>query len=234
MAYLGSYWDGSRWGSDQDETTDAFSGRLSFRTQTTVTAASDQILAYAQQADETTSGAWSAFDTQIQFGRQTNTTAGSDTTTWDLGQIATDRFTTRCWNMTTNGFSEIGKLKNALMKIFEKVPKDLIKTKEDKKLVKAKEKSEKLLKDWLSPAEYEGLKNKGEIEIPSLEDEDVIFIVKRDPNQMVDIKKKGIYSHKLCAVAEDLDYPVGDQLLSKIALIKTNEKQFKEIAIRHG
>ena len=52
------------------------------------------------------------------------------------------------------------------MQIFEKVPKDLIKTKEDKQLVKAKEKSEKLLKEWLSPAEYESLKKKGEIELP--------------------------------------------------------------------
>ena len=61
----------------------------------------------------------------------------------------------------------------------------------------------------------------------------MIFIIKKDPNQMVDVRKKGQYSHKLCAVAEDFDYPVGDQLLSKIALLKTNEKQFKEVAIKH-
>jgi len=51
---------------------------------------------------------------------------------------------------------------------------------------------------------------------------------------MVEVKKKDKYSHKLCLVAEDMDYPIGDQLLSKIMMLKTDEKKFKEIAIRHG
>ena len=131
------------------------------------------------------------------------------------------------------GFSEIGKLKHALMQIFKKVPTDLIKSDEDKKLVKAKEKSEKLLKDWLSPMEYQGLIDKGELEIPSEDDEDIIFIIKKDPNSMVDVKKKGEYQHKLCLVAEDMDYPVGDQLLSKLMMLKTDQKKFKELAIKH-
>ena len=40
--------------------------------------------------------------------------------------------------------------------------------------------------------------------------EKVIFIVKRDPNAMVDVTKNGKYSHKICAVAKDLDMPVGE------------------------
>jgi len=130
-------------------------------------------------------------------------------------------------------FSGIGQLKNALMNIFQKVPKKLIKTKEDKQMVIAKEKSEKLLKDWLSPAEYLGLINKGEIELSS-EEEDVIYVIKKDPNAMVEVKKGGKHSHTLCAIAEDLEFPVGDQLLSKVLLLKTDEKKFKETAIRHG
>lgn len=214
-------WDANATGTLNLNSDSNYAFRTSANTTITADTTTGQVLTFSYPRDVR----WTAFDAQTD----TQTTAG---TAWDVGQAQSDTYTAR-WNLSF-GFSEVGKLKNALMKIFEKVPKDLIKTKEDKQLVKAKEKSEKLLRDWLSPAEYEGLKNKGEIEIPSQEDEDVIFIVKRDPNQMVDIKKKGIYSHKLCAVAEDLDYPVGDQLLSKIALIKTNEKQFKEIAIRHG
>ena len=86
----------------------------------------------------------------------------------------------------------------------------------------------------LSKKEYDSLKLHGELEIPSSIEEEVIFIVKKDPNAMVDVKKKGKYSHKICAVAEDLEMPVGDQLLSKVLLLKTDEKSFREVAIRHG
>jgi len=148
-------------------------------------------------------------------------------TTWD--NIST-RF-------TFNGsFSLGGKVRNALMKIFEEPSKEIKKqmSKREKKLLVAKRKSEKLLKQFLSKKEYDSLKLHGELAIPSKMDSEVIFIVKKDPNQMVDVKKKDIYSHKLCAVAEDLEMPVGDQLLSKVMLIKTDEKKFREVAIRYG
>ena len=51
---------------------------------------------------------------------------------------------------------------------------------------------------------------------------------------MVDVKKNGKYSHKICAVAKDMEMPVGDQLLSKVLLLKTDEKAFREVAIRHA
>jgi len=133
-------------------------------------------------------------------------------------------------------FSLGGKVRNALMKIFEEPTKEIKKlmSKKEKRLLTAKRKSEKLLKQFLSKKEYDSLKLHGELEIPSKMDNEVIFIVKKDPNQMVDVKKKDIYSHKLCAVAEDLEMPVGDQLLSKVMLIKTDEKKFREVAIRHA
>jgi len=146
------------------------------------------------------------------------------------------------WTTTTNAFtfegrfSLGGKVRNALMKIFEEPSKEIKKemSKKEKRLLIAKRKSEKLLKQFLSKKEYDSLKLHGELAIPSKMDSEVIFIVKKDPNQMVDVKKKDIYSHKLCAVAEDLEMPVGDQLLSKVMLIKTDEKKFREVAIRHG
>lgn len=215
-----------------------FPGRLSFQTNSsagnTTSAVDTTAWAYYPQrttttaSTNTTGGQW--LDFNFPYPSQSETTA-----TFDFQETATGTsWANPSWTVSASSFSGAGKLKNALMKIFEKVPKDLIKTKEDRRLVRAKEKSEKLLKEWMTPAEYKALKEKGEVEVPSMEDDDVIFIVKRDPNEMVDVKKNGKKTHKLCAVAEDMDYPVGDQLLSKIALIKTDEKRFKRTAIKHA
>ena len=150
--------------------------------------------------------------------------------TWTTGTYATGTLS------FGGGFGRLGKIRNALMQIFEEPSKEIKKemTKKDKILLRAKRKSEKLLQRMLSKKEYDSLKLHGELEIPSTMEDEVIFIVKKDPNAMVDVKKKGRYSHKICAVAEDLEMPVGDQLLSKILLLKTDEKSFREVAIKHG
>lgn len=171
----------------------------------------------------------------FDLNNTTGTTANTWTTGWDTQEInwLNTRLDTNAgtasWRIETN------KIKLALMQIFQKVPKSLKKqmTPEERQLLKAKYKSEKLIRQWLSPDEYRALVVDGEVEMPSAEEDDTIFIVKRDPIAMVDVKKKGEYSHKLCLVAEDMEYPIGDQLLSKILLLKTDEKRFKEIAIRH-
>lgn len=172
---------------------------------------------------------------QTNFGRlQFNTDDTSSTTFTASNTLDFTFHYTQSFNW--NGLNDkSARIKHALMNIFEKVPKSIKKqmTREEKKLIKAKYKSEKLLKQWLSPDEYKSLRLDGEVELPSMEDDDTIFIVKKDPQQMVDVKKKGTYSHKLCVVAKDYDYPVGDQLLSKILLLKTDEKKFKELAIKH-
>lgn len=137
-------------------------------------------------------------------------------------------------NSIGGGFRVVDEKKSALMEIFKKVPMEIIKrmSPHEKKLVKAKEKSEKLLKDVLSPKEYYGLVHKGEIEIPSKED-DIIFIIKKDPNEMIQVKKNGKEDHKLCIIASDPDMPVKDKLLSKILIVKTDEKQLRKIANRY-
>ncbi len=145
------------------------------------------------------------------------------------------------WTGATNtlsfniGFGRLGKVRHALMQIFEEPTKEIKKqmSKKDKILLRAKRKSEKLLRQWLSKKEYDSLKLHGELAIQSKIDDEVIFIVKKDPNDMVDVKRNGKYSYKLCAVSEDLEMPVGDQLLSKVLLLKTDEKKFREVAIRH-
>ncbi|HEU04661.1 MAG TPA: hypothetical protein ENH95_06075 [Nitrosopumilus sp.] len=151
-------------------------------------------------------------------------------------QNAFTSWSTATSTLSFNGtFGRLGKVRHALMQIFEEPTKEIKKqmSKKDMVLLRAKRKSEKLLHQWLSKKEYDSLKLHGELAIQSKMDDEVIFIVKKDPNAMVDVKKKGTYSHKLCAVSEDLEMPVGDQLLSKLLLIKTDEKKFREVAIKH-
>ena len=171
-------------------------------------------------------------------------TTGSNSTTCFAFDGDKDQLRHRIVNWTVDttagtlnigeGFSVLDKKKSALMEIFKKVPIEIIKEMNsyERKLVKAKEKSEKLLKDVLSPKEYYGLVHKGEIEIPGKE-EDIIFIIKKDPNEMIEVKKDGKKSHKLCIVATDQDMPVGDKLLAKILMVKTDEKQLRKIANRY-
>jgi len=151
-------------------------------------------------------------------------------TTWTTDTLATGRISFE------GGFGRLGKVRHALMQIFEEPTNEIKKemTKKDKILFRAKRKSEKLLRQMLSAKEYNSLKLHGEIQIPSTMEDEVIFIVKKDPNAMVDVKKNGKYSHKICAVSKDMEMPVGDQLLSKVLLLKTDEKSFREVAIRHG
>jgi hypothetical protein len=134
-----------------------------------------------------------------------------------------------------NANSKAYKIKDVLMKIFAKPNKKLWKemTEDEKKLFRAKQASEKLLKSWLIVEEWKGLKYYGELEIKSKLVDDCIYIVKRDPHAMVEVKKNGNYSHKLCVISKDGDMPVGDQLLSKLLLLKNDEEKFVEIAIRH-
>ena len=97
------------------------------------------------------------------------------------------------------------------------------------KFQKAQEKSIKLLKDWLSPSEYNYLMEKGELEIPSQINEDEIWIVKREPTARVMRKKKGKLITEHC-ILPSINVPDGDILLSKIVLLKTNEEQFTKIS----
>ena len=189
--------------------------------------------------------AWNNPDTTF-LNAEVRVTAGTDNSTAHrrfhfngTSQQLQNAFTT--WTTATNtlsfngGFGRLGKVRHALMQIFEEPTKEIKKqmSKKDKILLQAKRKSEKLLRQWLSKKEYDSLKLHGEFEIQSKIDDEVIFIVKKDPNDMVDVKRNGKYSHKLCAVSKDLEMPVGDQLLSKVLLLKTDEKKFREVAIRH-
>ena len=201
-----------------------------------------------QWANDTTTGTAIGTFNSPQFYTANSTTANSNRYyQFDFNtsaQTTTSATFTTDWVGTggrwfSDGFQSFGgkyyELKNALMQIFkgpdEKLWKDL--TPDEKKMFKAKKTSEKLLKTWLSTNEWKSLKEKGEIEIPAIDESNCIYIVRKDPNARVIVQKDGKKSHELCVVSKDLELPVGDQLLSKILLVKHNQKKFKELGVRY-
>ena len=100
---------------------------------------------------------------------------------------------------------------------------------EEIQLEKANKKSQELLKEWLSEDEYRWLNYQGQLEI---EHEDEIYIVKKSPSSRVEVIDKDKKSSKYCMIAKDSKTADGDVLLSKILMIKTNPKLFKQIAVK--
>lgn len=104
---------------------------------------------------------------------------------------------------------------------------------ERKDMIKAHETSLKLLKKWLTTEEWKQIRENGQMAIPSKLDKNTIYIVKKDAKQMVEIFHGSKYSHKLCLHVSDQTLPVGDQLLAKILLLKTDEETFLKTANVH-
>ena len=96
---------------------------------------------------------------------------------------------------------------------------------------KAEKKSWELVKDWLTDEEFAELTSKGEMEIQSKEDLETIYIVKKDPLATVQEIKNGDKVKSMCLISKESGLATGDSLLSKIMLLKTDEKQFKKIAV---
>lgn len=104
---------------------------------------------------------------------------------------------------------------------------------ERKDMIKAQETSLRLLKKWLTVEEWKQIRDNGEMAIPSKRDANTIYIVKKDVKQMVEVFKDKKYQHKLCLHLKDHQLPVGDQLLAKIILLKTDEERFLMTANIH-
>lgn len=104
---------------------------------------------------------------------------------------------------------------------------------DQKTIDKANKKSMKLLKEWLSAAEYKYLMEEGNLELPSQHEKDTIYIVNKDPMKRIGIKKKGKVVEKSLCIHASHSYPTGDILLANIMLLKTDEKKFLEIANVH-
>jgi len=100
-------------------------------------------------------------------------------------QLLEGPITTQGYRMRTRSTSSLRAdqvsvdLRKSLSILFVKIPKRTYKklSPEQKLLVRAKNKSEMLMKQWMTADEYKALKNLGEVEVKSLTDPDVIFII---------------------------------------------------------
>jgi hypothetical protein len=100
-----------------------------------------------------------------------------------------------------------------------------------KEVEEAKKRSLKLLKDWLSTAEYNYLME-GELHLPSQNGEE-IYILKRDAHARIEVRNKKTQKPKHYLCVNPIGFAEGDMLLSKILAIKTNEREFLKVAIPH-
>lgn len=95
----------------------------------------------------------------------------------------------------------------------------------------AENKSMRLLREWLSEAEWNYLQENDQLELPSQYEKDVIYIVKKTKYAKVDVKKADKIIHQLCIHPDEL--PTGDMILTNILLLKTDEKRFLATANKH-
>lgn len=93
----------------------------------------------------------------------------------------------------------------------------------------ADESALRLLREVLSPSEAEGLIKDGHIKIPSMEDPEIIYLVKRNPNERIEVYRKDRLQESLCIFFRESMHR-DDIVLSKIMMAKYNERELLEIA----
>jgi len=118
---------------------------------------------FTQSADTTTTTG--TFGPRTDFNYSGN--ANQLTNDWSQWRTTTNDIENSPFGLTDVNFlgrfndplSKEGKIKDALMRIFKEPGKEILELMgdDDKKLLEAKRKSEKLLKSWLTKAEYDAL-----------------------------------------------------------------------------
>jgi len=100
---------------------------------------------------------------------------------------------------------------------------------EEHEMFKAYERAEKLLKEWLTEDEIRWLVKQGELRIKH---DDETYIIKKEAYSTVKVVNSNKKQEEYCMVLKQSGATETDLLLSKILMIKTNPKKFKEIAIK--
>lgn len=159
----------------------------------------------------------------------TYSTTGANNEHWILTSDFDRFYETRPWYQKYKPFRKLLELPVKLNKFFK-----FNRTAEEIQQERAEKKSWKLVKEWLTLEEFAELTSKGEMEIQSKEDLETIYIIKKDPLATVQEVKKGKNVKSMCIIPKEQNLPSGDALLSKIMLLKTDERQFKEIAINRN
>ena len=111
--------------------------------------------------------------------------------------------------------------------------KALIQREKAQKLIqRAKKKADKLVRSWLSDTEYNALKHEDGLRIKSKFEENTEYLVKPLSYQRVEKYVNGELKQLLCMVDKQPGFENDDTVLHKILMLKTNEKQFLEIAVK--
>lgn len=93
----------------------------------------------------------------------------------------------------------------------------------------ADEAAYKLLKNVLSPSEFESLTKDGHLKIPSQTDPECLYIIKRNPAERIEVLRNGKLIEKLCIYFKPQMHK-DDQVLAKILMLKEKEEEFLAIA----
>ena len=101
-------------------------------------------------------------------------------------------------------------------------------TSEEHELFKSHARSVKLLTEWLSEDEMRWLVKQGEL---TIKHDDETYIIKKEAYSTVKVVDGNKKQEEYCMVLKQSGATDIDLLLSKILMIKTNPKKFKEIAI---
>lgn len=143
-----------------------------------------------------------------------------NTTTNYMDLTPDDTYVTLGWNTYSHNTdeSDFGSM----------IKKSLESLEPSKKTLKAQQ----FLKSWLTDDEYKDLQNDGLI-IQSKLDPNKTYKVKKGASMMVEVYYKGKLDHKLCAIDQGGRYENDDTVLSKILMLKANEKKFLKTAERH-
>ncbi|MGI0023231.1 MAG: hypothetical protein ACRD9Q_10270 [Nitrososphaeraceae archaeon] len=99
---------------------------------------------------------------------------------------------------------------------------------EEHELFKSYERSGKLLKEWLTEDELRWLIHQGELQIKHDEE---TFIIKKEAYSTVKVIDSNKKVSEYCMVLKQYGGTDIDLLLSKILMVKTNPKKFKEVAL---
>jgi hypothetical protein len=89
--------------------------------------------------------------------------------------------------------------------------------------------AERLLREVLTPAEYDGLIKDGHVRIPSQQDPEVVYIIKRCPTERIEVHRRGKLEEKLCILFKE-KLPDDDVTLTKIMMAKHSEAELLEVA----
>ncbi len=111
--------------------------------------------------------------------------------------------------------------------------KEILNAVNDVKVLKKNKRAADLVKEWINDEEWKELTTEHKVTIQSKLDKRRTFVVHEDPYAKVEVYERGVLSnskpkltHTLCGITANSNFADGDQVLSKIIAIKTDESGY--------